>query len=90
MPQLIRAVAIIMVLVGVVLIGLGASLAAVSAGGGGSSGAACVIILFIPICFSWGSNAAAVGIVAAVVSLTILVIAVILLRRFVEGMAPGE
>ena len=90
MSHLVRTIALIVVFVGIALIALGISLAATAAQGSSSSGAACVVILFIPLCFSWGSNAAALGVAAAVISLAFLVIAVIALRRFLEGLAPSE
>ncbi len=90
MPDLVRAIALLVVFIGVALIALGISLAAITSREGGSSGAACVVILFLPLCFSWGSNAAAVGVAAAVISLAFLVIMVLLLRRLLEGLAPSE
>ncbi len=90
MPHPIRAIALVIVFVGIALIALGISLATIAGQGNGPSGAACVVILFIPLCFSWGSNAAVVGVVAAAISLAFLVIVVLLMRRFLEGLAPGE
>lgn len=90
MSHLIRAIALVIVFVGIALIALGVSLTILAAQGDGSSGAACVVILFIPLCFSWGSNAAAVGVLAAVISLALLVIVALLMRRFLEGLTPGE
>ncbi len=89
MSRLIRSLALLIVFVGVALVTIGISLTMV-ASQGGSAGVACVVIFFIPICFSWGSNAAAVGIAAAVFSLALLVIVMVLFRRFLEGLVPTE
>lgn len=90
MLHLIRAIALVIVFVGVALIALGISLAAIGTTQSSSSGAACVVILFIPLCFSWGENAATVGAVAAVISLAFLVIVVLMMRKLLEGLAPSE
>jgi len=90
MPSLARSLALMVVFVGLALIAAGVSLAALSVQGTGSSGVACVVVVFIPLCFSWGSNAAVVGVAASVISVVLLLIVFILVKKFLEGIAPSE